>query len=476
MSLLLEVEFLTGVYRGTTEPASPKADWPPQPDRVFSALVSSWAIRGECPRERQALEWLEEQDPPKIHCSPAFPRTAPDVFVPPNDDHRSGNAGNYERVMPYKRRRQPRHFPATCPISPTLIVEWATHPAAGVVESLQAIAQHVGYLGHSASLVRFRFDIGDVEKLPFRPTMAQRRIYRGRLAELEAAHQADPVRPLIRPGALVIPAMEQEATESGEWLVLEIVSDWRPDLLGASHCCREVRQALMSGYRRIGEGNRIPEIVSGHTDSGQPTVRPHLSIVPMAFVGDKHATAAIYGFGLVPPIGVELTDVPGLLQAFQKISPYDEQTERRVLSLRAAQIRLSPVSPTASSIRSLSPSLYRRSARCWATVTPIVLDRHLKTFSNAEQSELVAAACRNAGLPRPDSGSIQVGQHSAISGAPSIQKGRKAPPWTKWRVPQHLRTRSLVHAVIDFREPVTGPVILGAGRFIGLGLCKALAR
>jgi CRISPR-associated protein Csb2 len=28
--------------------------------------------------------------------------------------------------------------------------------------------------------------------------------------------------------------------------------------------------------------------------------------------------------------------------------------------------------------------------------------------------------------------------------------------------------------MIQFKEPVRGPVILGAGRFVGLGLCRAL--
>ena len=36
--------------------------------------------------------------------------------------------------------------------------------------------------------------------------------------------------------------------------------------------------------------------------------------------------------------------------------------------------------------------------------------------------------------------------------------------------------RSLVHAVVRFPQPVRGPVVLGAGRFVGLGLCLPLDR
>ena len=88
MSLILEIEFLAGVCRATHSPASDRPDWPPQPDRVFSALVAAWAARGEQDIEREALEWLEAQPAPTIHAGGHTARTAPAVFVPPND-HRA---------------------------------------------------------------------------------------------------------------------------------------------------------------------------------------------------------------------------------------------------------------------------------------------------------------------------------------------------------------------------------------------------
>ena len=108
---------------------------------------------------------------------------------------------------------------------------------------------------------------------------------------------------------------------------------------------------------------------------------------------------------------------------------------------------------------------YLQPARTWASVTPIVLDRHLKRYDEAKIRELVATSCTNVGLPRPDPDRIHVGKHSAVEGAP---------PWTAWRVPEPLASRSLTHAVIDFEQEVAGPVMLGAGRFTGLGLCRRL--
>ena len=126
----------------------------------------------------------------------------------------------------------------------------------------------------------------------------------------------------------------------------------------------------------------------------------------------------------------------------------------------------------AASKRSLEPGPYLQPARVWASLTPIILDRHLKRYDEGRVRELIAQSCTNIGLPRPDPGCIQAGKHSAVEGAPPTGPRPDAPPWTRWRVPDPLATRLLIHAVIDFGRAVAGPVMLGAGRFSGLGLCR----
>jgi CRISPR-associated protein Csb2 len=131
--------------------------------------------------------------------------------------------------------------------------------------------------------------------------------------------------------------------------------------------------------------------------------------------------------------------------------------------------------------RSLDPAPYVGEARIgeariWASCTPIVLDRHLKGTANEareqEVGQLVRQACRNIGLPEPSR--VAAGKHSALEGSPSAYPSGRAPRWVRWRVPESLGSRQLIHAVIEFVEPVRGPVILGAGRFVGLGLFRAL--
>ena len=477
MSLVLEIEYLTGVCRAARGPASDEPDWPPQPDRVFSALVSAWAARGERGNERVALEWLEAQAPPAVHASGHVARTAPDVFVPPNDFKASKAEKTYIRVMPERRPRQPRRFPVARPDDPVMALIWEEEPESSLCAALDEVARDVGYLGHSASLVRCRFFRDDAGTHPQPETPSRRRIYPGRLSELEAAHHADPVRPDISPGASV-PAFTSRpgGASASDWLVLEAVDGEVPDIRAAALVCRALRRALMSGYRRAGLGDAIPEIVSGHTTDRMPTRQPHLAIVPLAFAGFRHADGRVLGFALVPPSGTELLDIPGLLHAFERLAPFDWRTEHRVVKLTGPPL-LVPLclAPTGTTIRrSLSPEPYLRPARVWASVTPIVLDRHLKRNGEGEIRDIIADACERAGLPRPDPDRIRTGKHSAIEGAPAARPSAGAPPWTRWKVPKSLATRSLVHAVIDFGREINGPVLLGAGRFTGLGLCRRL--
>jgi CRISPR-associated protein Csb2 len=247
-----------------------------------------------------------------------------------------------------------------------------------------------------------------------------------------------------------------------------------PDIRAAALLVKEIRDTLLSGYRQCGLGECIPFLVSGHNPDGSPTREPHLSIVPLAFVGFPYADGHLLGFALVPPRGSGLLENSDFLRAMRRIAPHNTPMEQRKLCLRRFGLELSPVA--APDKRSLDSTFYTQTASEFATVTPIVLDRHLKERGEARQQEIIAqiqSACINAGLPEPDA--VVPDKHSAIEGAPSAQPSGKAPEWMRWRLPSSLNNRFLTHAVIRFPEPVAGPVILGAGRFVGLGLCRPIA-
>ena len=158
MTLVLEIEHLLGVAFSAQGQASNAPEWPPQPDRVFSALVAAWGARGERTDERKALEWLEASPPPEIGASEGFARSSVTVFVPPNDPQ-SGRVGS-RSVMPALRSRQPRRFPACRPDDPVVRFVWRDVEADGeTMAALNALAADTPYIGHSSSLTRCRFRI-----------------------------------------------------------------------------------------------------------------------------------------------------------------------------------------------------------------------------------------------------------------------------------------------------------------------------
>ncbi len=484
MTLVLEIEHLLGVAFAARTPAGSDPEWPPQPDRVFSALVAAWGARDKRPEERQALEWLEKQSSPELAFSAGSARTPATVFVPPNDPQ-TGRVGNLT-VMPALRRRQPRRFPAYRPDDPIVRLIWRAAAADdGTVTALNALAADTPYIGHSASLTRCRFSAGDAPEVT---TPARRDIYRGRLAELERVHRTGR-RP--SPGAdvhiaRVSATAHPQSVFAVRWLVLEHVGGEMPDLRAAALVSKALRNALMSGYKKtIGETG-IPAILSGHGADGTPLGAPHLAIAPLAFLGSQYADGRVFGFALIPPTAGGLLDEPDFQNAIREIAPWNKKEDRRELRLDRFDLTLTPSGEGAR--RSLDPAPYVAKAKTWATCTPIVLDRHLKSTGHAERDReicgLIAQACRNISLPAPrrvghDGGggeefAIAAGKHSAINGAPSAYPSGRAPIWMRWRLPRSLADRQLTHAVFQFEEPVRGPVILGAGRFVGLGLCRAV--
>jgi CRISPR-associated protein Csb2 len=331
MTLVLEIEYLLGVAFAARNQWSEVPDWPPQPDRVFSALVAAWGARGEQGDERQALEWLETQTPPELVANGGFARTAATVFVPPNDPETRRSAD--PAVLPGFRSRQPRRFPAYRPESSTILFLWRDAIAENsTVAALNSVAADMPYLGHSASLVRCRFR---TDLTPECSQKSRRRIYPGRLAELQRAHLAGR-RP--NPGDdVLITEPTETRTEQGvfspRWLVLEHIAGEMPDLRASALVARALHKTVMAGYQRIGLASAIPAMVSGHRLDGGPLAGPHLAFAPMAFLASRYADGTVFGFALIPPAAGDLLQDMHFQSALREIIPWNPETSRRELSL-----------------------------------------------------------------------------------------------------------------------------------------------
>ncbi len=474
--LAIEVEYLTGVARAANDRGDGH-DWPPQPDRLFSALVATWAARGERPEERAALEWLEGAAAPVIEASRAATRDVAKVFVPPNDD-----AMTKLSILPERRSRKERRFAACLPEDSVVRWIWSATPTPGVFDALMALARDTSYLGHSASLVRCTLRQG----VPVTAADAARRVpYPGRLDELERAFAACR-RPApganlatLGPSAPSAPA----SVFGADWIVFAHGGGTRPDAVASALVGKALLKAVQAGYKP----DQAPGWICGHAADGTPLAVPHLAAVPLLDAGWAWSQGRLMGVALVLPRSLEaalaaardpgqagtddasLADEEGLFRALARINTAGPAALEIALRLPGGQewrLRREAAPDRAS----LKPGRYAGTLRRWASVTPIALDRHPKAAGEAEAS--IAEACTRIGLPRP--AKVVVGKHAAICGAPSARPGARAPAWTGWRLPPALAGRRLTHAVIQFGGPVAGPLLLGAGRFCGLGLCLPL--
>lgn len=495
--LAIEVEYLAGVAFASPSADKEIAEWPPQPDRLFSALVASWGFGARPAAEREALEWLELQSPPVVVASPACERDVVTVYVPPNDVRVTGRVGAQATmanvrdqldVLPERRRRQARQFPATLPDSSTVTFLWPdATPPEETVRALNSIAARTGYLGHSASLVRVAAHVGSVvddahayHPYPDGPRL-MRWVYPGRLAELfegyEAAYrQGTAWRP--RPGIAYsyappgwTPQAEAPHSVFGEdWLILEDDGGTAPLITAFPVVAKTMHRALVEACASR-PGRVAPELLTGTMGDGRPSQSPHLAIAPLADVGWRYSSGRLFGLALIlPRLAERRFGDPDIRALAEAVNDFTSNGELMLGRLGAWRLRRASDAQRSS----LHPDRYLRSSRRWATVTPLALDRYPKDRPGATSEELVARACEHIGLPRPTE--VGLYKYSAINGAPPASPPGGNPQWTDWTFPAEspLVQRMRRHAVVEFAEEVGGPLLLGAGRYQGLGLCLPL--
>lgn len=485
--IALEVELLTGGYRAALLDGL-QAEWPPHPERMFSALVQAWGDGGNDPAEQKALEWLECQAPPAIEaCSPdqvTF-RDAPTVFVPPNDAK-----GSDLEALPERRRRQARSFQVAVPEEPLVRFTWASEPPDAVRAGLRALAGRVASLGHSSSLVRCLLQDEAAARADrcWKPSddaaRSLRVTYEGRLADLERwfrGERGSPERPRSRTSTGYQPPVpaqgELVASHFGDadrWYVFEDSGrsdSFRPDVLGFAIVARRLRDALMKAGPQP-----TPEIISGHAPGDTPSTSPHLAIVPLLNAGWQRATGDLLGLAVLLPRHLDERAAEAVKGALAALLRYDEGPGAGQLQVHLfgdkRWILDRAVAPSRASLR---PARWCGASETWASVTPMMLDRFPKDGDPAEEARLVASACTDIGLPEPVE--VEIHKHSAVTGAPSAypRRGRGRPEWT-FPKGSKFRDRPRRHIVLRFGEPVRGPLILGAGRYHGFGLCLPLAR
>lgn len=472
----LEVEFLTGRVYATDFWERDVSEWPPHPSRLFSALVAAFYESDFDSALRPALVWMEEQDPPEIWAKDFVARlesaaggrfrkpTTPGVFVPINDDY-SGKFRNSAC------RRKERWFPSGSPEDRRVHFIWKTaDPSASTLDALRRISAEVSYLGHSASLVRVAV-IETPQDALLKPNDSGETLLRvpskGRLeylsrefARSQGSRQFRPDAGTVQRYAPVAKSTEPTrppASSFGEMIVFQRLSGSPERIESLLTVTSVLRDALMARSPQ----QPAPGCISGHGET------PHIACVALPFVNHRHADGSLKGVAIILPKDLAESDQ---LMIFGALNGLEELKSKHGMQWRIRRCVDDVKTVT------LSEDTWTRKARVWASVSPVLLDRFPKVMkqngkepvANAPEykpgdspEEIVADACERIGLPRPNA--VRLHKNSFVLGVA---------PSTRF----HLRRREgeaprpASHVILEFSEAVQGPVLLGAGRYFGLGL------
>lgn len=354
-----------------------------------------------------------------------------------------------------------------------------------------SILNRVSYLGHSSSLV----SIGIVERCDdeqrWIPHQRGEKLRCFSTQQLTVLQQVFPINERAEQSyrlpyeAVSYGWREEETPEyklafSSDWIVFRKLSGPELPIRATLDVTRALRRLVLERARGSGLGYDAQQLLSGHASDGGRSEKDHVAWLALPFVGRSHAR----GLGLLKGVAVV---VPSLLDESRNSELADEILS--VLDLgshlpiagigewRIERVRAGEHSAT------LDPASWTRRARRWATVTPMMLDRHpghlfgraactdaqveAREKARREAEASVSAACLRIGLPKPIE--INVAKFSPVIGAP---------PSNVFRAPSQREgkpRRYHAHTTMVFPEEVPGPILIGAGRYFGFGLCKPTA-
>lgn len=462
----LGIRYLTGcaVSSDMTRQAP---EFPPHPGRVFMALAAAhFDTRGDA-EEKAALEWLEAQPAPPHLRAPAFsrrcasrPRELLETYVPVNDKH-----GGI-----VSRPKQARAFPTARLFDDKVYLVWDVVAPNDIRRALERLCAKVTRIGHSSSLVQmWVLDEGEqVTPTLVADDVVSDRKFRvmetGTFESLERAFAAGKFPRLDAWHGYRETSNPDVAALTGPFdsnLIILQKSEGRS--LGLESTLR-LTAALRNAAMKSAPQGRCPEWLSGHQADGKPSLKPHAAFVPLPFVAAKWADGHVVGVAIALP-----RDVPSQ-EVKQFIGPllFDSATgEERDVALwekewewqLTRETRDRP--PTA-----LRAQTWTRPSRVWASVTPVVLHHYPKKNREGDVARILFEAFESALLPRPKA----ITSHP-VSPLEGVGGARDIPEFTEGG---QGMCRYQTHAVVEFEQPIQGPVLVGRGRFRGYGLFRPM--
>ena len=487
-SLLIAVRFHEGRYHGQADRFGDEDGWPPSPGRLFQALVAG-AARGATlhAEDRRALEWLEGLDPPRI-AAPAVQRGRAVLrFVPNNDlDSVSGDRARIGEIRVGKQWR-PCFFDPEIPV----LFVWRFESGAAAAARVCSIAMRLYQLGRGVDMA-----------------WACGRVLEEHEAEAALASH---------PGALRTPeGVGMTATPHPGTLA---------SLAQRFHCNREKLVTEGAGRKSRQLFTQPPKASFAHTGYDAPVRRLHFELRTSegGFAPQALASAVPLLAGLRDAAAQRLRDVaPERAPLFEKLiigrgagpkdlaqrirlapipsigTTHTDPSIRRVMievpsecpiridDLTWAFAGLQPRNPSTCEVGSgrlvstadtSMADRFTRAAHVFRSMTPVALAGAQRCRAEGAAGEKTAER-RNREEMRAAGAVVQALRHAGLRVRPSDIRVQREPFQRRgvraelFANESRFSKHALWHVELRFRETVAGPLLIGDGRFCGLGLME----
>ena len=485
-SLLIAVRFHEGRYHGQADRFHGADGWPPSPSRVFQALVSGAARGATLPLEdRRALEWLERLDPPRIAAPPVRRGRAVKLYVPNNDlDAKGGDPDKVGDIRIDKHWR-PCFFDADEPV----LYVWNFDSGASEAGGVCAIAARLYQLGRGVD-----------------PAWATAEILSSdEAARLLTAH----------PGVLRQPTGPGEVAAPEGGTLASLIDRHRRARFVTEGTGRKTKQLFAQPprprFRQIGYDTpprRLHfELRRGTGFAPRPLATAASLITSLRDAAAKRLTEAlpdrsalfeilIIGRGAgprdperririmpVPSIGFEHVD-PSIRRVTVEV-PVDspiriDDLEWAFAGLELTRLGTGTTGPgrLVSTEDSRMAERFMGCARMFRSISAVALSaarrRPLETSGKAAKS----ADERSREEARAAGAVIQALRHAGVRNRPSQIQVQREPFQRRGVRAEHFAPgsrfskHSLWHVELRFQEAIAGPLLIGDGRFCGLGLMQ----
>ena len=395
-------------------------------------------------------------------------------------------------LLPEERKRTPRlSVPSTLVGGDGRVVfSWPnSEPTAERRSALGSVLERVTRMGNSSSFVACRLidDSPDAVWVPQSGSagsaFSMRGTHPGMLEQLRARHAV-----YLETGLRNIPMRARTVfytdararmsdphpssnEAGGTWVIFEMDRLSRHlSSTGTVQVAKALRGALISHC-----SGTPPKLLSGKDPDGRPTADPHALFLSLPFVGHRYSDGTVKGVAVVFPPDPDSGQRQAVLQA---VNNWEKSRRGKPLLLRLGRRGVVGMCRVfgndAADAKTLDPGMWNRPSRRWGSVTALALPREAYKLTRGSPSDIrrawrkaeeaVVEAARFAGLPEP----LRVD----VGFDPPVRGGSHTSDYPVFA--QSRKRRLLLHAVVEFDKPAVGPLVLGSGRFRGLGLMLPL--